>query len=105
MRLLERGEPDVRVQPQPVIQIRRAAFRLPNDVEVRQAPHAVVLVTVAMQVFPEGTPQVVENDAKAPGVVGVQVAPVPGDIARVLLIPTGVLNVGQEFSGDDGKHL
>lgn len=107
MRLFESGELDVRVQPQSVVQVRRAALWLADDVEVRKAPHAVRLPLAVDQVFSESVPQVLKHRSEAPGVARVQVCPVRvrGDIPSVFLVPAWVLDTGQEFARDGRKHL
>lgn len=107
MWLFESGELYIRVQPQSVIQIRRATLWLTNDVEIRKASHAVQFSVAANQVFSESVPQLLKHCAEAPGVVRVQVCPVwvQSDIPGVFLVPTGVLDTRQEFVGDNRKHL
>lgn len=66
MWLFESGELDVRVQPKSVIQVRRAALWLPNDIEIRKAPHAVEFPVAVKQVFSESVPQVLKHRPEAP---------------------------------------
>lgn len=66
MGLFESGELYVRVQPQSVIQIRCATLRLANDIEIRQAPHAVELPITVKQVFLKSIPQVLKHGPEAP---------------------------------------
>lgn len=107
MRLFESGELHVGVQPQSVVQVRRATLWLTNDIEIRKAPHAVQFPVAVNQVFSKSAPQVLEHGAEASGVVCIQVCPVwvRSDIPSVFLIPTGVLHPGQEMAGDDREHL
>lgn len=64
--LLECGELDVGVQPQPVVQVRCATLWLADDIEIRKAPHAVGFPIVVKHVFSESVPQVLKNCTKAP---------------------------------------
>lgn len=107
MWLFESGELYIRVQPQPVIQVRRATLWLTNDIEIRKAPHAVQFSVAVNQVFSESVPQVLKHRAEAPRVVCIQVCPVRvrSDIPSVFLIPTGVLDTRQVFAGDNREHL
>lgn len=107
MWLLDGGEAHVGVQPEAVVQVRGAALGLPDDVEVREAAQAVVLVLVVVQVVPEHLPEVIENDPEALGVqrVGVGGVRIRGCVPSVLLVPTGVLAVWEEFVRNYRKHL
>lgn len=105
--LLESGELNIRVQPESVVQVRGATLWLADDVKIWKAAHAVCFSIVVDQVFSKRVPQLLEHGAKALRVVRVQVCPVRiwGNVPRVFLIPAGVLDAGQEFAWDDGKHL
>lgn len=76
MWLLEGGELNIRVQPESVVQVRRATLWLADDVKIGKAAHAVCFSITADQVFLKGAPQLLENRAKALRVAGVQVCPV-----------------------------
>ena len=67
--LLEGGELDVGVQPQPVVQVRCATLWLADDIEIRKAPHAVGFPIVMKHVISESVPQVLKNCTKAPRIV------------------------------------
>lgn len=101
------GELNIRVQPESVVQVRCATLWLTDDIKIWKATHAVGFSIAVDQVFPKSVPQLLEDLAKALRVVCVQVCPVWiwRDIPRVVLIPAGVLDAGQEFARDDRKHL
>lgn len=74
--LFERGEPDVGVQPQSVVQVRCATLWLADNIEERKAPHAVGFPAAMQQVVIESIPQVLENCPETPRVPPVQISPV-----------------------------
>lgn len=101
------GELNIRVQPESVVQVRCATLWLTDDIKIWKAAHAVGFSIAVAQVFSKSVPQLLEDLAIALGVARVQVCPVRiwRDIPRVVLVPAGVLDAGQEFARDDGKHL
>lgn len=105
--LFERGELHVRVQPQSIIQIRRATLWLPNDVEIRKAPHTIEFPITVKQVFLKSIPQVLKHSPESPRIARVQVCPVwvQSDIPSVFLVPAGVLHTRQKFVRGNRKHL
>lgn len=107
VRLFTDAEADVRVQPQAVVQVRRAALGLADDVEVWQASRAVQSAVPAKQVSPKRVPQKLKGSAEAFGVafVLVPLVRVRGYIPSVFLVPTRILHARQELPRDDGKHL
>lgn len=76
MWLLESGELNIRVQPESVVQVRRATLWLTNDIKIWKAAHAVCFPIAVDQVFLESVPQLLEHCAKALRVVRIQVCPV-----------------------------
>lgn len=95
------------MQQQPVEQVGRAALRLADDVEERQAAQAKQLAISATQVPLEVTPQVVAHRLETPRAQREEVFPVgiSGGLRGELLVPAGALDAGQEAVRDDGKQL
>lgn len=107
MRLLHRVEHDLRMQQQPVEQVSRAALRLADDVEERQAAQAKQLAISATQVPLEVTLQIVAHQLETPRAQREEVFPVgiSSELRGELLIPAGALDAGQETGRNDGKQL
>lgn len=74
--LLESGELNIGVQPESVVQVRRATLWLTDDIKIWKAAHAVCFSIAVDQVFSKSVPQLLEHCAKALRVVRVQVCPV-----------------------------
>lgn len=107
VRLLDGREPNIGVQPKPVIQICRPTLGLPNDVEMGEAAQPVMFVLVMVQVVPKHLPEVIEYGSKTLWIecIGVCCVRVCGCVSSVLFIPTRILAIWKEFIRNYWKHL
>lgn len=107
VRLLDRWESNLGVQPEPVVQVRCPALGLANDVEMGETAQAVVFALIVVQVVPKYLPEVIKYDSKAPRIqcIGVGCIRICGCVSAVLFIPTRVLAIWKEFIRNYWKHL
>lgn len=105
--LFDCWEPNIGVQPEPVVQVRRPTLGLANDVEMGETAQAVVFVLIMVQVVPKYLPEVIKYGSKALWIqcIGVCCIRICGCVSSVLFIPTRILAIWKEFIRNYWKHL
>lgn len=107
MWLLHRVKLDLRVQQQPVEQVRGAAFWLANDVKEGQAAEAEQVALSGDEVLLEAFLQVLGDSLETLGAQREMVLPVgvAAEATGEPLIPARALDAGQETARNHREHL